>query len=188
MNFDKLFLDTLTERAQLSERRRMNYDLRDSENDLSQKMLNALEPDTVLPVHRHLSCSESVVMLRGSAIQYIYSKDGTPIEAVYLVAAGASHPYGTSTNPSPQTETPQTETPQTETSQTLRAQINHQLTINHNDPLPEGIQLSEPCPGMMIPKAVWHKIVSLESGTVLMESKNTPYSPLSPEELWQTKY
>ena len=54
----------------------MNYDLRNSPEDGSQRMLNALEPGTQLPVHRHLASSETVVILRGAATQYFYDTDG----------------------------------------------------------------------------------------------------------------
>ena len=53
MNIDQTLLDTLTEQAKASPRLRMNMDLRDSADDQSQRMLNALEPGTVLPIHRH---------------------------------------------------------------------------------------------------------------------------------------
>ena len=65
MNFDNKVLDELTQRAKESPRLRMNLDLRNSPEDGSQRMLNALEPGTVLPIHRHRTTSEVVVMLRG---------------------------------------------------------------------------------------------------------------------------
>ena len=65
MKIDKELLDKLTEQAKASQRLRMNYDLRNSAEDRSQRMLNALEPGTVMPVHRHLKSSETVVCVRG---------------------------------------------------------------------------------------------------------------------------
>ncbi len=84
MKIDDALMDALTSRARTSPRRRINYDLRDSEQDLSQKMLNALEPDTVVPVHRHPSASEVVVVLRGRCIQHFYDDAGRLTESVEL--------------------------------------------------------------------------------------------------------
>ena len=63
MILDKQLLDNLCQQAQTSPRLRMNYDLRTTENDNSQRMLNALEPGTDIPIHRHRDTSETVVML-----------------------------------------------------------------------------------------------------------------------------
>ena len=52
----------------------MNYDLRDSDGDTSQRMLNALEPGTVLPIHRHQKTSETVVCLRGRLVEEYYDE------------------------------------------------------------------------------------------------------------------
>jgi len=68
MNIDKQLLDNLTAQAQQSLRLRMNMDLRDSVEDQSQRMLNALEPGAVLPIHRHRKTAETVAILRGSAV------------------------------------------------------------------------------------------------------------------------
>lgn len=57
-------LDELSAKARASERLRMNMDLRNGPEDLSQRMLNALEPGTVLPIHRHHDSSETVVIVR----------------------------------------------------------------------------------------------------------------------------
>ena len=58
-------LDSLTEKAKASPRLRMNLDLRDSESDGSQRMLNAIEPGSPLPIHRHQKSSETMICLRG---------------------------------------------------------------------------------------------------------------------------
>ena len=58
-------LDELREKAKASERLRMAMDLRNTPKDNSQRMLNALEPGTVMPIHRHHGSSETVVILRG---------------------------------------------------------------------------------------------------------------------------
>jgi cupin fold WbuC family metalloprotein len=83
MVIDKKILDDLTEQAKASPRLRMNYDLRNSVNDQSQRMLNALEPGTILPIHRHHASSEINICLRGHYEEYLYGftktrSDGTP--------------------------------------------------------------------------------------------------------------
>ena len=70
MIIDQAILDTLTAQAQVSPRLRMNLDLRNSPADQSQRMLNAIEPGTVLPIHRHQTTSETVVCLRGHFEEY----------------------------------------------------------------------------------------------------------------------
>ena len=64
-------LDELTARAKASDRLRMHYDLRDSAEDGSMRMLNAIEPGTVIPVHRHRETSEDVIVLRGQVMALI---------------------------------------------------------------------------------------------------------------------
>ena len=88
MNIDKELLDNLTVQAKSSPRLRMNMDLRDSAEDQSQRMLNALEPGTVLPIHRHRKTSETVAILRGRAIQYLYDDEGRETGSVLLEAGG----------------------------------------------------------------------------------------------------
>lgn len=66
MKIDAELLDRLTQQAKSNARFRMNYDLRNSEKDLSQRMLNAVEPGTVMPIHRHPTTSTTVVIIRGS--------------------------------------------------------------------------------------------------------------------------
>ena len=65
MNITQAMLDNLTELAKANERLRMNLDLRDSDSDGSQRMLNAIEPGSVLPIHRHQKTSETMICLRG---------------------------------------------------------------------------------------------------------------------------
>lgn len=88
MNIDKTLLDNLSFQAKTSPRLRMNMDLRDSTEDQSQRMLNALEPGTVLPIHRHRKTSETVAILRGRAVQYLYDDQGNEIDAVLLESGG----------------------------------------------------------------------------------------------------
>lgn len=82
MVINQQILDELTARAKESPRLRMNLDLRNSPEDLSQRMLNAIEPGTVLPVHRHLKSSETVVCLRGHFEEYFYDADGRLTEVI----------------------------------------------------------------------------------------------------------
>ena len=65
MKISQPLLDKLTEEAKASPRLRMNYDLRNSDADQSQRMLNAIEPESQLPIHRHQKTSETMVCLRG---------------------------------------------------------------------------------------------------------------------------
>ena len=65
MLIDKKLLDEVTERAKASERLRMNYNLHDSLEAKAQRLLNALEPGTLLPVHRHRHTAETYIVLRG---------------------------------------------------------------------------------------------------------------------------
>lgn len=74
MKITQGLLDKLTEEAKASPRLRMNYDLRDSDRDTSQRMLNAIEPGSPLPIHRHQKSSETVVCLRGRLIEEYYDE------------------------------------------------------------------------------------------------------------------
>jgi len=128
MKIDRALLDRLTEEAKASPRLRMNFDLRDSADDQSQKMLNALEPGTEVPIHRHHGFSETVVILRGSAVQYFYDDEGNVVESVPL-APGSD------------------------------------------------------CPAMVVEPERWHRLISQESGTVILECKNGPFKPLPAEDI-----
>lgn len=72
MKITQALLDKLTEEAKASPRLRMNLDLRNDENDDSQRMLNAIEPGSPLPIHRHQKSSETVVCLRGRLVEEFY--------------------------------------------------------------------------------------------------------------------
>lgn len=125
MIIDKTILDNLTAQARVSPRLRMNLDLRNSPDDRSQRMLNAIEPGTILPIHRHRTSSETVVCLRGHFVEYFYDAEGRQTDAIDMVPGGT--------------------------------------IIN-------------------IPINLWHNLVSLESGTVLLEVKDGPYVPIGPED------
>ena len=72
MKITQALLDKLTEQAKASPRLRMNYDLRNSDADTSQRMLNAIEPGSPLPIHRHQTTTETVVCLRGRLVEEYY--------------------------------------------------------------------------------------------------------------------
>ena len=72
MKITQTLLDDLTVKAKESPRLRMNMDLRNSAEDQSQRMLNAIEPGSPLPIHRHQKTSETVVCLRGRLIEEFY--------------------------------------------------------------------------------------------------------------------
>ena len=74
MKITQQLLDSLTEQAKASPRLRMNYDLRNSDKDQSQRMLNAIEPGSQLPIHRHQKTSETVVCLRGRLVWEFYDE------------------------------------------------------------------------------------------------------------------
>ena len=88
MVVDKIILDMLTAQAKASPCLRMNLDLRNSAEDGSQRMLNALEPGTVLPIHRHHDSSETVVIVRGKIQWVFYDENGNETERVVLDANG----------------------------------------------------------------------------------------------------
>ena len=128
MVIDQKLLDSLTAQAKSSSRLRMNLDLCNSEKDQSQRMLNALEPGTNMPIHRHLASSETVVLLRGKICWHFYDDEGDETESIVLDANGDVR------------------------------------CIN-------------------VEKARWHSLESLESGSVLMESKDGRYEPLREDEI-----
>jgi len=88
MVITQALLDDLSARAKASPRLRMNYDLRNSPEDGSQRMLNAIEPGSVVPVHRHRTSSETVVCLRGRMVEEYYSEAGELVDAVELIPGG----------------------------------------------------------------------------------------------------
>lgn len=75
MQIDKQLLDQVTAEAKASERLRMNYNFHESLDAPSQRLLNALEPGTVLPIHRHMHTSETYVVLRGRLNVDFYNDD-----------------------------------------------------------------------------------------------------------------
>ena len=89
MKITQVMLNSQTEQAKASERLRMNLDLRNSDTDGSQRMLNAIEPGSEVPIHRHQKTSETVVCLRGRLIEEYYDDlDRICTEAIELSSNG----------------------------------------------------------------------------------------------------
>ena len=128
MVINQILLDSLTEQAKANPRLRQAYDLRTSQQDNSQRILNACEPETILPIHRHMGSTETIVCLRGRCVQYLYDDEGRQIDAIYL---------------QPDSDTV----------------------------------------GMSVEVGQWHRLESLESGTVILECKDGAYAPLSEEDI-----
>lgn len=81
-------LDNLIRQAKASERLRANLDLRNTPDDLSQRMLNAIEPGTMMPIHRHLGSSETCVCVRGHFEEYFYDENGNLTDTIDMVPGG----------------------------------------------------------------------------------------------------
>lgn len=88
MIIDQQILDSLTAQAKASPRLRMNLDLRNSPEDQSQRMLNAIEPGTVMPIHRHRKSSETVLCLRGHFEEYFYDEQGNLTDTIDMRPGG----------------------------------------------------------------------------------------------------
>lgn len=99
MTIDEKLLKQLFDQAVVNPRLRVNYDLRDSSSDGSQRMLNALLPGTQVPIHRHPNSSESVIVICGSVVEVYYDDNGQEIERIPLCPAegvyGCQVPEGT---------------------------------------------------------------------------------------------
>ena len=127
---DQKLLDSLTAQAQVSPRLRMNLDLRNSPDDHSQRMLNALEPGTVMPIHRHQNTSETVVVRRGK-VKWLYYNDKGELTDTILVEAGG-----------------------------------------------------DIC-GLNVPMGQWHSLECLESGSVILETKDGAWEAMREEDVLQ---
>lgn len=90
--FDKEFIDKLFAEAAESPRLRQNHDLRNSADDTSPRMLNALMPDTIVPIHQHTETAETVICLCGKLEEVLYERvevtyeDGT-VDVTFKEAA-----------------------------------------------------------------------------------------------------
>ena len=121
-------INQVTEGAKQSPRLRMNYNLHESVEDSVQRMFNALEPGTIVPIARHPYSSETLIMLRGRLRVLMQNDNKEMIEDVIIA------------------------------------------------PNTENI-------GYHIPKGTWHKVESLETGTVCFETREGPYAPVAPEDI-----
>ena len=121
-------LDSLSAQAKASPRLRMNYDLRNTPADQSQRMLNALEPGTVMPIHRHRNTFETVVVLRGK-VRWLYYNDKGELTDTILV----------------------------ETDGDIR--------------------------GLSVPMGQWHSLECLESGSVILETKDGAWEAMREEDI-----
>lgn len=88
MIIDEALLRDLTAKARENSRLRYNLDLRNSAEDKSQRMLNALEPGTVMPIHRHKGSSETCVCIRGHFEEYFYDENGNLTVTIDMVPGG----------------------------------------------------------------------------------------------------
>ena len=131
MKITQALLDSLTEQAKASPRLRMNMDLRNSSDDKSQRMLNAIEPGSEMPIHRHQHTSETVVCLRGCLVEEFFDElERICTERIELMPSG-------------------------------------------------------PVVAVNVPAGQWHRVYAKESGTVLMESKDGKWEPLSDADILQ---
>ena len=154
MKIDITLLDELTAQAQASPRLRMNMDLRNSAADTSQRMLNAIEPGSVVPIHRHRKTSETVVVLRGRVVEEYYSSEGL-VEASYELAAGGDA--------------------RSESGMTDRKSG---MTDRKSGMTERESGMTEVACALNIPAGQWHTLRALESGTVILEMKDGAYEPI----------
>ena len=98
MIIDQKIMDSLSQQAKESPRLRQALDLRTTPEDQSQRILNAVEPGTILPIHRHRGSTETIIVLRGKVVQHYYNDAGEKT-ASYVLApqsaqVGMSVPLG----------------------------------------------------------------------------------------------
>ena len=158
MKIDNILLDKLTAQAKESPRLRMNMDLRNSAADTSQRMLNAIEPGSVVPIHRHQKTSETVVVLRGRVVEEYYDDAGMLAESFVL---GDCHVADAPRNDVPRNDAPRNDVPRND--------------APRND-VPMVYALN-------IPAGQWHTLRALDPGTVILEMKDEAYEPISPADI-----
>ena len=88
MIIDNKLLEDLTRQAKSSPRLRMNFDMRNTPDDKSQRMLNAIEPGTVMPIHRHMGSSETCLCVRGHFVEYFYDEKGNVTDTFDMLPGG----------------------------------------------------------------------------------------------------
>ena len=98
MIIDQKLLDDLSAQAKENPRLRQAYDLRTTPEDQSQRILNAVEPGTILPIHRHRVSTETIIVLRGKVVQHYYDDNGNKTASYELAPnsaqVGMSVPIG----------------------------------------------------------------------------------------------
>ena len=91
-------MDDLSAQAKEHPRLRQAFDLRTTPNDSSQRILNAVEPGTILPIHRHRGSIETIIVLRGKVVQHYYDDNGNKTASYELAPnsaqVGMSVPIG----------------------------------------------------------------------------------------------
>ena len=90
MVIDKKLIQSLFDQAVVNPRLRINYDLRNTEDDMSQRMLNAMIPGSSVPIHRHPFSSESIMIICGSVAEAFYDNNGTDTERIHLTPVSLS--------------------------------------------------------------------------------------------------
>lgn len=90
MILDKELINNLITKAQASERLRMNYNLHESLEAKAQRLFNALEPGTELPIHRHLHSAETYILLRGH-IDVVYYNDAGEVTNTFKLSADGNN-------------------------------------------------------------------------------------------------
>ena len=98
MIIDQKLMDSISQQAKESPRLRQAFDLRTTPNDSSQRILNAVELGTVLPIHRHRGSTETIIVLRGKVVQHYYNDAGEKTASYELASnsaqVGMSVPVG----------------------------------------------------------------------------------------------
>ena len=89
MILDKKLMDDLSAQAKANPRLRQAFDLRTTPEDQSQRILNAVEPGTILPIHRHRGSTETIIVLRGKVVQHYYDDNGNKTASFELVPGSA---------------------------------------------------------------------------------------------------
>ena len=128
MIIDENLLNNVSAKAKTSERLRMNLNLHDSLDAKAQRLLNALEIGTVLPIHRHPHTLETYILLRGKIRVMFYNEKKEEVEVFNLDPKEGNY-------------------------------------------------------GVHIPAGQWHTLEVLESGSVIFEVKDGPYTPLGKEDI-----
>ena len=98
MILNKKLMDDLSAQAKVNPRLRQALDLRTTPDDQSQRILNAVEPGTILPIHRHRGSTETIIVLRGKVVQHYYNDAGEKTASFELAPnsaqVGMSVPVG----------------------------------------------------------------------------------------------